>query len=244
MLNAFLDWFEEHKTGVIGTLTLHTAILFICSMLFLRSTPREDEISEIRIDVVTEEEAEAIEQEMMNQADGVPEKVTSLTSNLTAELKPSFSQAKLAERVEEELRTLEQTERDRIEQERRDRGEEDPVIPELDPSKWDKERYLTKPAEPVKVEGSALVEHNLNERVRGEAKPGYMCKDQGRVGVRVEVDRAGRVRKAELDKASTNTTDECMLELAMRSAKETPFSASSTAPDPQRGLITFRFVQQ
>ena len=119
MSHALRDGFEGHKTGVIGTLTLHTAILFVCSMLFLRSTPREDEISEIRVDVVTEEEAEAIEQEMMNQADGVPEKVTNLTSNLTAELKPSFSQAKLAERVEEEWRTLEQTERDRIEQERR-----------------------------------------------------------------------------------------------------------------------------
>lgn len=244
MLSAFLDWFEEHKIGVIGTLALHTAILFVFSMLFLRTTPREDEISEIRVDVITEEEAEMIEQRILEESDGMPEKVTSLTSNLTAELKPSFSQAKLTERVEEELRALEQAERDRIEQERRDRGEEDPVIPELDPSKWDKERYLTKPAEPVKVEGSALVEHNLSERIRGEAKPGYMCKDHGRVGVRVEVDRSGRVRKAELDKSATNTTDECMLELAMRSAKETPFNASSTAPDPQRGLITFRFVQQ
>jgi len=244
MLTAFLDWFDEHKTGIIGTLTLHTAVLFVSTLLFMRSEPREDEISDMRIDVIAAEEADDIIQRIQNEADGVPEKVTGLTSNITAEIKPSFSQAKLAERVEQELRALEQEERDRIEQERRDRGETDPVIPELDPSKWDHERYLTKPAEPVKVEGSALVEHDLLDRVRGEAKPGYMCKDQGRVGVRVELDRSGRVRKAELDKASTNTTDECMIELALRSAKETPFSANSTAPNPQRGLVTFRFVQQ
>ncbi len=244
MLTAFLDWFEEHKAGIIGTLALHTAVLFVSTLLFLRSEPREDEISDMRIDVIAEEEAEQIMQRIQDEADGVPEKVTSLTSNLTAEIKPSFSQAKLAARVEEELHALEQEERDRIEQERRDRGETDPVIPELDPSKWDHERYLNKPAEPVKVEGSALVEHDLRDRVRGEAKPGYMCKDQGRVGVRVEVDRDGRVRKAELDKASTSTTDECMLELALRSARETPFNASGSAPDPHRGLITFRFVQQ
>lgn len=244
MLIAFLDWFEEHKAGIIGTLALHTLVLFASTLFFLRSQPREHEISDMRMDVISDVEAEEIEQRIMEQESGIPERVQSLTSNLTAEVKPNFSQAKLAERVENELRSLEQQEFDRLAEERRARGEEEPEIPELDPSKWDHERYLTKPAEPVKVEGAALVEHDLAHRVRGDGKPGYLCKDQGRVGVRVEVDRSGRVRKAELDKASTTTTDECMLELALRSAKETSFNASSTAADPQRGLITFRFVKQ
>lgn len=244
MLSGFLDWFEEHKAGVIGTLALHTAVLFIFSMLYLRSTPREDEISDMRIEMVSDAEAEQLEQRIQDEADGVPEKVLNLTSNVTAEVKPQFSQAKLAERVENDLRALEQAEFERLAEERKARGETEPEIPELDPSKWDQQRYLSKPAEPVKVEGAALVEHNLKDRVRGDGKPGYLCKDQGRVVVRVEVDRSGRVRKAEIDAAASNTQDECMLEQALRSARETPFNASSTAPQPQVGLISFRFVKQ
>lgn len=244
MLTAFLDWFEEHKAGIIGTLAIHTAVLFISSLLFLRSVPREDEVSDMRIEVVSDAEAEAIEQRILQEEAGVPERVQSLTSNVTAEAKPGFSQARLAERVENELRALEQHEFDRLAEERKARGEEMPEIPELDPSKWDKERYLPKPAEPVRVEGAALVEHNLKDRVRGEGKPGYLCKDQGRVVVRVEVDRTGRVRSAEIDAAASNTEDECMLEHALRSARETPFNPSTSAPQPQKGIISFRFVKQ
>jgi len=244
MITALLDWFEEHKAGVIGALALHTLALFACTLIYMPSVPRDDQISDMRIDVISDMEAEEIEQRIQDQADGVPEKVTALTSNLTAEVKPTFSQAKLAERVENDVRALEQAEFERLAEERRARGEEDPEIPELDPSKWDHERYLTKPAEPVKVEGAALVEHNLRDRVRGEGKPGYLCKDHGRVVVRIEVDRNGRVRKAEYDAAQSSNVDECMLETAMRSAKETSFSPSSSAPDPHRGIVTFRFVQQ
>lgn len=244
MLTGFLDWFEEHKTGVIGTLALHTAVLFLCTMVYMRSSPREDEISDMRIEMVTDEEAEQMEQRIQDEADGVPEKVSSLTSNVTAEVKPSFSQQRLAERVENDLRALEQAEFERLAEERKARGETEPEIPELDPSKWDHQRYLSKPAEPVKVEGAALVEHNLSQRVRGEGKPGYLCKDQGRVVIRVEVDRNGRVRKAEYDPVQSQNVDDCMLEQALQSARETPFNASSAAPEPQRGLITFRFIPQ
>lgn len=244
MLSGFLDWFEEHKAGVIGTLALHTAVLFICSMIYLRSTPREEEVSDMRIEMVSDAEAEQLEQRIQDAADGVPEKVLNLTSNVTAELKPQFSQAKLTERVENDLRAMEQAEFDRLAEERRARGETEPEIPELDPSKWDHQRYLSKPAEPVKVEGAALVEHNLKDRVRVDGKPGYLCKDAGRVVVRVEVDRSGRVRKAEIDAAATTTQDECMLQQALQSARLTPFNASGTAPQPQVGVISFRFVKQ
>ncbi|MFN3875517.1 MAG: hypothetical protein ACK4L7_06360, partial [Flavobacteriales bacterium] len=199
MLTAFLDWFEEHKAGILGTLAIHTAVLFVSTMLFLRSVPRDDEVSDMRIDVVSDAEAQAIEQQLEAEQAGAAEQVKSLTSNLTAQIKPAFDQARLAERVENELRSLERQEFDRLAEERAARGEVPPEIPELDPSKWDKERYLPKPAEPVRVEGAALVEHDLKDRIRGEGKPGYLCKDHGRVVVRVEVDRSGRVRNAEID---------------------------------------------
>lgn len=243
MLNGFLNWFEEHKVGVIGTLALHTAALFIFSMLYLRSTPREDEVSDMRIEVISEPEAEQLLQRMQEEADGAPRQVTNLTSNITAEAKPAYNAQRLAERVEQELRALEQSERERLEQERAERGEQ-VRMPELDPSKWDKELYMDKAVQPVKVEGATTVWHDLKDRVRGQGIPAYLCKDQGRVAIRVVVERDGSVRKAELDRAQSTHVDDCMLEQALTSAKRTRFNSSAAAPDPQTGTVYFLFMPQ
>ncbi|MBL0126350.1 MAG: hypothetical protein IPP83_02600 [Flavobacteriales bacterium] len=243
MISALLDWFEEHKVGIIGTLTLHSVILFALTFAQLRSTPTEDEISEMRIDVMNVEEADAMVERIINKETGVPEKVTNLSSNITAEIKPQFSQARLSEKVETELREMERAEFERLEQERKERGEEI-TIPELDPSKWNKEQYMDKAVAPARVEGATTVWYDLKDRVRGNGIPGYLCKDRGRVAIRVQVDRSGQVRKAELDAAQSFNVDDCMLEQAIRSAKSTPFNARSSAPDPQTGTVYFLFLPQ
>ena len=243
MLISFLDWFERHKMGVIGTLTLHTLVLFLFSLWNLRTTPTEAERSDMRIDVVTEAEAEEMVQQILQQENGIPEKVTDLTSNITAEVKPQFSQQRLAERVENDLKAMEQAEFDRLAEERKARGEE-VTMPELDPSKWNKELYMDKAAEPVRIEGATTVWHDLKDRVRGSGAPGYLCPEQGRVAVRVSVDHRGAVTKAEIDKAQSSRTDDCMEEHALRSAKNTRFDANPNAPDPQLGTVYFRFLPQ
>ena len=243
MLNRLLDWFEEHKVGVIGTLALHTVGVFLFTVWNIRTTPTEDERSEMRIEVLSEPEMEELLQEMENQEQGVPQRVTNLTSNVTAEVKPGFSQERLAERVENELRQMEQEEFDRLAQERRDRGEE-VEMPTLDPSKWNKELYMEKAAEPVKVEGATTVWHDLKDRVRANDVPGYLCKDQGRVAIAVQVDRRGFVVKAEIDVRQTSQANECMLEHALNSTRRARFNASSSAPDVQKGTVYFLFLPQ
>ncbi len=243
MWSAFLDWFEEHKVAVIGTLTVHTLGLFALTLLHMRTTPREDEISEIRMELISEEEALQIQEAIQQEALGIPREVKNLTSNITAEVKPTFSQAKLAERVENDLRAFEQEEFDRLAQERRERGEE-VEMPQLDPSKWNKELYMDKAAEPVKVEGATTVWHDLQGRVRENDVPGYLCRTQGRVAVRITLDRNGRVQKAEVDAARSANADECMIEHALRSSQRARFNALSSAPDPQIGTVFFLFMPQ
>ncbi|HRO99820.1 MAG TPA: energy transducer TonB [Flavobacteriales bacterium] len=243
MWSAFLDWFEEHKVAVIGTLTVHTLGLFALTVLHMRTTPREDEISEIRMELISEEEALQIQEAIQQEALGIPQEVKNLTSNITAEVKPTFSQAKLAERVENDLRAFEQEEFDRLAQERRERGEE-VEMPQLDPSKWNKELYMDKAAEPVKVEGATTVWHDLQGRVRENDVPGYLCRTQGRVAVRITVDRSGRVQKAEVDPSRSANADECMIEHALRSSQRARFNALSSAPDPQKGTVFFLFMPQ
>jgi hypothetical protein len=246
MVSGFLDWFERHKVGVIGTLALHTIALFLFTLWSIRTTPREDEISDMRIEMITEEEAQLLEQQMQQDALGVPQQVTNLTSNITAEVKPTFSQAKLAERVENDLRNFEQQEFDRLAQERRDRGEE-VEMPQLDPSKWNKELYMDKAVEPVKIEGATTVWHDLDKPKRVDRNirvPAYVCKGFGQVVVNVVVDRDGMVRDARIDGGMSTTIDECMLERALNSARTARFAPNSSAPDRQSGNLYFRFMPQ
>jgi hypothetical protein len=242
MLYRLLDWFEEHKVGVIGTLALHSLALFAFTLWTLRETPREEEISDMRIEVISDTELE----ELMSatpMTDGAAQQVTNLTSNITAATRPAFSQSRLQERVEEELRTMEQAEFDRLARERTERGE-DVDMPQLDPSKWNKELYMDKAAEPVKVEGATTVWHDLKGRVRSDDVPGYLCKEEGRVAVAVQVGRDGRVLKAEVKGSETTTDNACMLEHAMNSARRARFDPSGQAPDPQKGTVYFLFLRQ
>jgi hypothetical protein len=243
MLHGLLDWFEENKLGVIGTLTLHTLALFGFTLMTIRTTPTEEERSEMRIEVLSEPEMQELLEEMNSSESAVPQQVTNLTSNITAAMRPTFSQAKLDARVEEELRAMEQEEFDRLAKERTERGE-DVEMPQLDPSKWNKELYMDKAAEPVKVEGATTVWHDLKDRVRANDIPGYLCKDQGRVAVAVQVDAQGRVLKAEIKGSETSTTNACMLEHALNSTRRARFNSSASAPEVQKGTVYFLFLPQ
>ncbi|MEZ4740764.1 MAG: energy transducer TonB [Flavobacteriales bacterium] len=243
-MSALLDWFERNKIGIIGSLAMHSFLLFAFSLWQISTAPPEGESSEMRMDVISNEEAEQLIQRIEHPELAANTAVTNLTSNITAQqVVPSYSPTRLAERVENELRDMEQQEFDRLAEERRERGEE-VTIPQLDPSKWNKELYMEKAAEPVKVAGATTVWHDLKGRIREEDVPGYLCKEQGRVAISVTVDRSGRVLKAELDAGRSAGADECMLEHALASAKRARFNNLGSAPDPQKGTLYFLFLPQ
>lgn len=247
MLIRFLDWFERHKIAVIGTLVLHVLVLFVLAIWKLQSVPREDQISDMRMEVISEEEAEQLLQRMEMDPMEAGGPVTNLTSNITAELgKPSYNSERLSERVENDLRAFEQAEFDRLAEERRERGEEIEV-PELDPSKWDKELYMDKAVEAVKIEGATTVWHDLDKPKRVDRNikvPAYVCRGFGQVVVNVVVDREGVVRDARIDAGMSTTSDECMLERALLSARTARFAPNSSAPDRQSGNLYYRYMAQ
>ena len=247
MLTRFLDWFERHKNGVIGTLILHVLLLFALSIWQLQSVPRADQISDMQMEVISEEEVEQLLQRMEMEPVETGGPVTNLTSNITAALgKPSYNAERLSERVESDLRAFEKAEFDRLAEERKERGEEI-EIPELDPSKWDKQLYMDKAVEPVKIEGATTVWHDLDKPKRVDRNikvPAYVCKGFGQVVVNVVVDRDGVVRDARIDGGMSTTSDECMLERALQSARTAKFAPNSSAPDRQSGNLYFRFMPQ
>lgn len=251
-IDAFLDWFERHKYGIVGTVVLHTLVVFSLAMLHMRSEVDEDEISELRVEMappMTEEEFKQLEQELeQGKTPTAFEEVKSMSSNITADkvvqrLDPA-TQQRISDRVENDLKAMEQAEFDRLAEERKARGEEI-VMPTLDPSKWDKELYMDKAAEPVRVEGATAVWHDLKDRAEQRIHiPAYLCPGFGTVVVNVSVDRNGRVTRAEMDKARSSTSDACMAEHALSSAQSASFAPLAKAPDVQKGAIYYRFLPQ
>lgn len=244
MIDRFLDWFERHKFGVVGTLMLHTLLMFSFAMGKLDSVQGAPPEDLLELELATPQELP--DQDLVQSPEMEALEVKNLNSNSSAEAASAPSpmgraaQERMAQGVEEDLRAFERAEFDRLAAERTARGE-DVVIPEIDSSKWRKELYMRPERKPVKVEGATTVSYDLPGRVDEVLDvPAYLCKGRGRVVIQVAVDKAGRVQKADLD-TGASTTDACMQEHALASASKARFSS---APEAQRGTITYTYVAQ
>lgn len=242
MLDRTLDLFDRHKYGIIGTLMVHTALMavFVLAQISGQEVVKEPP----PILLVMDDPAPDLPEEQEDA--GAAANVTNLASNLTARPEPisKAAQARMARNVERELLDMEKDEFDRLAEQRKAEGKEI-TVPELDPSKFDKSNYMEKEPKPVKVEGLTTVSYDLvgrSDRVLNV--PAYLCKGSGKVVVRVAVDRAGNVTKADLDPLASSTATSCMTEHALASASGARFSASAQAPQPQKGTITYIFLAQ
>ncbi len=73
--------------------------------------------------------------------------------------------------------------------------------------------------------------------------PAYKCMSGGDVSVAIIVNQKGYVVSVRIiDEVSSN--DDCLRDYAMKAAKQSRFTASSTANDREAGEIVYRFVEQ
>ena len=92
--------------------------------------------------------------------------------------------------------------------------------------------------------GASVLSYKLDGRkARHLPIPAYKCYGGGDVVVIINVDQAGRVIGAQVNPAGT-TGDACMKREAVKAAKNSRFSGSETAPNPQVGEIVYRFIAQ
>lgn len=71
-----------------------------------------------------------------------------------------------------------------------------------------------------------------------------MCQHGGEVTMNIAVNRDGRVVAAKVDEQTTSTNDACLLKQAQSAALSTRFNREDSAPELQKGSITFRFAAQ
>ena len=92
--------------------------------------------------------------------------------------------------------------------------------------------------------GPSVLSYSLDGRKASHLPiPAYRCMGGGTVTVIITVDPSGRVQNAKvMDEVSSE--DSCLREFAIRAARLSRFSMSSTAPARQTGEIVYRFIAQ
>lgn len=71
--------------------------------------------------------------------------------------------------------------------------------------------------------------------------PKYTCNEEGKVVVRIWVDRSGKVISATAGAKGTNTSATCLKEQARIAAMNTTWEPDSDAPEKQEGTIIYNF---
>ena len=92
--------------------------------------------------------------------------------------------------------------------------------------------------------GPSVLSYNLDGRKASKLNiPAYRCYGRGDVTVIITVDNSGRVVGAKVME-EVSSDDTCLRNYAIRAARLSQFSASSTAPPRQTGEILYRFIAQ
>ena len=92
--------------------------------------------------------------------------------------------------------------------------------------------------------GPSVLSYNLDGRKASSLKiPAYRCYGSGDVTVIITVNNSGQVVGAKVLDA-VSSSDQCLRNFAIRAARLSRFSASTTAPPNQTGEILYRFIAQ
>lgn len=86
-------------------------------------------------------------------------------------------------------------------------------------------------------------------RALEKPRPDYPCSEEGRVVVKIYVNRSGKVTRAQAGEkipngAATTTTSSCLYSQAENAAMRTTWQADSDAPETQVGYIVYNFRKQ
>ena len=74
-------------------------------------------------------------------------------------------------------------------------------------------------------------------------KPAYNSQEQGRVVVRIWVNKEGKVERAVSGVQGTTITDQTLIKLAQDAALKAVFNSDPNAADQQTGTITYNFIR-
>ena len=236
-------WFYEHRVGICVTVIAYLifGIIFISAKIVIY---RESHQNTILIDLSElEEQKQEITPEQIRQMEQDYSQVLNRISDENAVRESDRSSLRgQDEQIDAQSDAIAEKLRASREMYQKGLKEEQDILnsrPSLESTKGKDEK-----TESVRVKGSVMVSFSLAGRTGVYLhNPGYQCEGGGTVVIAITVNRNGKVTAASVSQSS-NTSDPCMTDRALASAKRSRFNASATAPDRQQGTITYQFIPQ
>lgn len=234
---------SEDKAGLYITVIFHLTVIIVLLVYGIDSTLKREE--SFVLDFSRQEEIERVQKEkafkediskrldqLIEMSRQSSEPIRNIAVDAGSALKDDRGTDaeelyKEAERLAQELKNGQQLE---------DATEE---TVELEPQKKPEKKEEKK-----EYSGPSVVSYNLEGRKASTLKiPAYRCYGSGDVTVIITVDNSGRVVGAKVME-EISSDDSCLRSFAIRAARLSRFSASSTAPPRQTGEILYRFIAQ
>ena len=232
----------DQKAGIYITVSVHLAVIIVLLLIrigqeiqrensFLLDFTRQEEMERQREEAQLQElTAEQLEK-LIAAAEAIP--IRNVTVNRSALKDDRGTNAedlyKEAERLAQELK------------DGQNRQVEDPeaFASAADPVKPQPEQVPDKP-----YSGPSVLSWSLDGRKASHLPiPAYRCYGAGEVVVIIAVNNRGDVVNAKVND-ELSSTDGCLRNFAIRAARLSKFSSSTTAPARQMGTITYAFIAQ
>lgn len=243
---AFFDFWDRHKVGILGTISLNLILAILFFVFELRSRAHLIDTM-ILVDFDREYEIRQPEEykaEPLLPADAlVPDKEWEAIKNIAVDatredLNPDLKDEKNIDA--DDLYQEAQCVREQM-QSNRERWEDAQNLEELDVPNIEEKN--TAPPDEGQYKGPTVISYYLEGRKALRLPvPSYKCERGGQVVVDIEVLGNGTVAKAAVD-ATNSVQDECITSSAIRAALASRFTASASMAR-QRGSITYLFVPQ
>lgn len=244
----FGSWLYYHRYGVTVTVMTYVVAMFIFSSMRFDITttelvqgffvdlppePKEPEVKEPE-----QKKPELTEEQMMQDVQNIAvDENAKLDGGLMDDQGTKASDIyKEAQEMQNRLNASRQAYDQGI-------SEDEAYINDMRQSLQQKGQNKTK-REASKVSGNVTISWSLAGR---EAvyihNPAYRCPGAGSVTIAITVNRNGNVIAAEVDKIS-RSDDNCLIDMAIEAAQKTTFNVSSSAPEKQKGTVTYIFMAQ
>ena len=237
---------KENRAGLYLTVIFHLTVIIVLLLYQIDSTMRREE--SFVLDFSKQEEIERREREEVMKQD-ISQKledmialarqqtsgqIRNIAVDAGAQLKDDRGTDadqlyKDAERLANELKN---GQKDGIEEDSRDETVE--MQHQNKPDQSQQKAYS----------GPSVVSYTLDGRKASHLKiPAYRCYGAGDVTVIITVNPQGQVINAKVME-EISSTDQCLCNFAVRAARLSRFSASTSAPARQTGEILYRFIAQ
>ena len=233
----------DRKAGLYITVSVHLAVIIV--LLLIRIGQEIQRENSFLLDFTQQEEMERKREEaqlqqltaeqldrLISAAEAIPIRNVAVDRSALKDDRGTNADElyKEAERLAQELKEGQSRQ---VEDPEAFASAEEPVKPQPEKKVQDKP-----------YSGPSVLSWSLDGRKASHLPiPAYRCYGAGEVVVIIAVNNRGDVVNAKVDE-SVSSTDGCLRNFAIRAARLSKFSSSTTAPARQMGTITYAFIAQ